>query len=239
MGGDPITFSLDDGGHHGPWTFVTNGGAGVYTQEICMFSNNFTLTRRQGAGAGSWEGSVEVIGFIQYRNTITIPNDESWIIQGTTDPETGLAVTLDARLSSGTPLDPSQANIVLRYARFSGQIAPLVPNPELVGFGVWFGGQAGTYGGAFQFEGGSSDDQNPVRLVFDSIIFDHNRAVSVRRLSLVSGLHSSKSSDNRADRAVLHLSTAAPVTLRRVRRYKTGRVASRRRGRTACFFGTT
>ena len=87
-------------------------------------------------------------------------------------------MNLDARLSSGTPRDPSHANIVLRYLRLSGQTAPLHPSPELVGHGQWFGGQTGTYGGAFAYEGGSSDPQSPVRLVFDTIVFDHNSAVS-------------------------------------------------------------
>ena len=45
-----------------------------------MFDNEFTLVRQGGDG---WEGSVEVVGFIRYRNTIEIPIDESWIVQGT------------------------------------------------------------------------------------------------------------------------------------------------------------
>lgn len=112
-------------------------------------------------------------------NTITIPNDESWVIQGNIDPETGLPVSLDARLSSGTPLDRSHANIVVRYVRFSGQIAPIDLSGELIGRGVvagWYAGQHGTYGGAFRYEGGSDDHANPVRLTFERNVFDHNRA---------------------------------------------------------------
>eukprot|EP01045_Picozoa_sp_COSAG04_P002415 COSAG04_NODE_88_length_27314_cov_6.056476_10_plen_648_part_00 len=175
VGGGSNTWSLDDGGHHGPWTFETEGGVGVYERESCMFDNEFTVSRQ---GAASWQGSVEIVGFIRYRNTITIPNNENWIVQGATDPGTGLPVALDARLSSGTTLDRSHANIVLRHLRISGQTAPLDPHPELVGRGGWFGGQTGTYGGAFRYEGGTSDHQNPVRLIFDTIIFDHNSAVS-------------------------------------------------------------
>ena len=83
---------------------------------------------------------------------------------------------LDARLSSGTPLDRSHANIALRYVRFSGQVAPVDPAPQWLGIGMWFAGQGGSYGGAFRYEGGSSDAANPVRLTFDHAIFDHNSA---------------------------------------------------------------
>eukprot|EP01045_Picozoa_sp_COSAG04_P039763 COSAG04_NODE_11299_length_718_cov_0.494346_2_plen_85_part_01 len=79
-GGAPITWSLNDDRHNGPWTFETAGGAGVHEQESCMYANEFTLSRQ---GAASWEGSVEVVGLIRYHNTITIPNDENWIVQGT------------------------------------------------------------------------------------------------------------------------------------------------------------
>jgi hypothetical protein len=112
-GDSPITWSLDDGGHNGPWTFDSSGGVGVHEHVMCMFDNEYTLTH-QGP-ASSWQGSVEVVGFIQYHNTITIPNNENWIVQGNVDPVTGLPVLLDARLSSGTPLDRSHANIVVRY----------------------------------------------------------------------------------------------------------------------------
>lgn len=140
-----------------------------------MFDNEFTITRQQPTAA--WQGSIEVVGFIHYHNTITIPNNESWIIQGNIDGS-GLPVSLDARLSSGTPLDRSHANIVLRCVRISGQVAPVDPLPQWVGHGFWIAGDGGTYGGAFMFEGGSSDHSNPVRLVFDHAIFDHNSATS-------------------------------------------------------------
>eukprot|EP01045_Picozoa_sp_COSAG04_P023818 COSAG04_NODE_2888_length_3420_cov_1.914785_1_plen_379_part_10 len=73
-GGSSMTWSLDDGGHNGPWTFETSGEVGVEEHESCMYDNDFTLTR-QGRGGSGWEGSVEVAGFIHYHNTITIPND--------------------------------------------------------------------------------------------------------------------------------------------------------------------
>jgi hypothetical protein len=173
-GGSPTTWSLDDGGHNGPWTFESSGGAGVHEHVTCMFDNEYTLTR-QGP-ASSWQGSVEVVGFINYHNTITIPNAENWIVQGNVDPATGLPVLLDARLSSGTPLDRSHANIALRYVRLSGQVAPVDPDPQWIGRGFWFPGEGGSYGGAFRYEGGNSDHANPVQLIFDHAIFDHNVA---------------------------------------------------------------
>ena len=174
-GGSPTTWSLDDGGHNGPWTFESAGEAGVHEHVACMFDNEYTLTR-QGP-VSPWQGSVEVVGFIDYHNTITIPNSENWIVQGNNclDPATGLPVLLDARLSSGAPLDRSHANIALRHVRFSGQVAPVDPDPQWVGRGMWFPGQ-GSYGGAFRYEGGSNDHANPVQLIFDHVIFDHNTA---------------------------------------------------------------
>ena len=80
---------------------------------------------------------------------------------------------LDGRLSSGTPLDRSHANIALRYVRFSGQAAPVDLSDGWVGRGQWVAGQGGSYGGAFRYEGGSSDHSNPVRLTFVNTIFDH------------------------------------------------------------------
>ena len=107
----PFTWSLDDGAHHGPWDFDIAGGEGVQEFESCMYDNEFTLVREGGAG---WQGSVEVVGFVRYHNTIEIPNDENWIVQGAVDAATGLPVSLDGRITSGTPVAPSHANIVLR-----------------------------------------------------------------------------------------------------------------------------
>ena len=76
-----------------------------------MFDNEYTLVRQGGV---SWQGSVEVVGVIHYHNTIEIPNDENWIVQGAIDPATGLPTSLDGRMTSGTPVAPSHANIVLR-----------------------------------------------------------------------------------------------------------------------------
>eukprot|EP01045_Picozoa_sp_COSAG04_P015503 COSAG04_NODE_1228_length_7680_cov_39.722200_1_plen_487_part_10 len=146
-GDSSMTWSLDDGGHNGPWTFETDGGVGVQEFESCMFDNEFTLAR-QGGGLG-WQGSVEVAGFIHYHNTITIPNDENWIVQGIVDPVSGLPSSLDGRLKSGTAVDRSHANIVLRHLRISGQKAPVDANP--IGRVGFFAGQIAGFGGAFEY----------------------------------------------------------------------------------------
>ena len=173
-GGGSMTWSLDDGGHNGPWAFETSGEVGVEVHESCMFDNEFTLTL-QGGGSG-WEGSVEVAGFIHYHNTITIPNDENWIVQGIVDPVSGLPSSLDGRLKSGSAVDRSHANIVLRHLRISGQVAPLDVNP--IPRTAWVAGRTSGSGGAFEYDGGSSAPSNLVKLIFIEVVFDHNAAGS-------------------------------------------------------------
>eukprot|EP01045_Picozoa_sp_COSAG04_P007883 COSAG04_NODE_422_length_14618_cov_11.903712_11_plen_1388_part_01 len=179
-GGASMTWSLDDGGHNGPWSFETSGEMGVEEHESCMFDNEFTLTR-QGGGSG-WEGSVEVAGFIHFRNTITIPNNENWIVQGIVDPVSGLPSSLDGRFKSGSAVDRSHANIVLRHLRISGQVAPLDVNP--IGRSGWSAGQTAGFGGAFEYDGGSADPANLVKLVFVEVVFDHNAAACGAAVSI-------------------------------------------------------
>eukprot|EP01043_Picozoa_sp_COSAG02_P035309 COSAG02_NODE_2520_length_8610_cov_4.542474_5_plen_1472_part_00 len=168
----PMTWRLNDGGHNGPWDFDFPGEMGVHELETCMFDNDYTLVRQGGTG---WQGSVEVIGFIRFHNTIEIPNDESWIIQGGIDISTGLPASLDGRLSSGTILSPSQSNIVLRDMRFSGQTAPI--DPHVHHRTQICGNVPGTSrGGAFSYSGGGDDPSNLPRLIFERVIFDHNTA---------------------------------------------------------------
>ena len=57
-------------------------------------------------------------------NTIYIPSDESWIVHGTVGSN-GLPVTLDSRFESGSYTQISHANLVFRYFRITGQMAPL------------------------------------------------------------------------------------------------------------------
>eukprot|EP01045_Picozoa_sp_COSAG04_P010948 COSAG04_NODE_689_length_11142_cov_6.664041_7_plen_583_part_00 len=171
-GGESVSWSLDDGGHNGPWLF--DSVEAVYEQETCMFDNDFTLTKL--SAPASWQGSVEVVGFIHYHNTITIPNDENWIVQGIVHPVSGLPSSMDARLKSGTAIDRSHANIILRNLRISGQVAPVEVNA--IPRATAFAGMTDGYGGAFEYDGGSSDPSNLVQIVFDQIVFDHNAAGS-------------------------------------------------------------
>jgi hypothetical protein len=175
----PVTWRLDDGGHNGPWDFSVPGGTGVHELESCMFDNDYTLVRADGTG---WQGSAEVIGFIRYHNTIEIPIDENWIIQGGIDVSTSLPASLDGRLSSGTPVSPSKANIILRDMRFSSQQAPMDPFPE------WrINILAGRLGGAIQYTGGSDDPSNLPRLIFERVIFDHNVAEAAGAAIFIDG----------------------------------------------------
>merc|ERR1711969_401071 len=171
-GGESVSWSLDDGGHNGPWLFDSVGP--VFEQETCMYNNDFTLTKL--SVPTSWQGSVEVAGFIHYHNTITIPNDENWIVQGLVDPVSGLPSSLDGRFKSGTAVDRSHANIVLRHLRLSGQVAPVDVNP-ILRVGLIAGRTAGC-GGAFEYDGGSSDPSNPVQIIFVELVLDHNGAGS-------------------------------------------------------------
>ena len=139
-----------------------------------MYDNDFKLTKLNAPT--SWQGSVEVAGFIHYHNTITIPNDENWIVQGIVDPVSGLPSSLDGRLKSGTAVDRSHANIVLRHLRISGQVAPVDVN--VVGRAGPLAGATGGFGGAFEYDGGSSDPSNLAKIVFEDLVFDHNAASS-------------------------------------------------------------
>jgi hypothetical protein len=137
-----------------------------------MFDNEFTLTRI--GGGASWQGFVEVVGFTDYHNTIVVPNDENWIVQGMVDPISGLPTILDARLSSGSAFSGSHASIILRQLRISHQVAPV----DEAGKNTLFGLRLHTLGGAFRYEGGSGDPFNLVKIAFVGVIFDHNSASS-------------------------------------------------------------
>ena len=118
-------------------------------------------------------------------NTIVVPNDENWIIQGALGPD-GIPVKLDARLSSGSAVDFSEASIVVRHVRFSGQSAPLDPHTAAHDDGVQayihhpaFGGDETRLGGAFSYDGGGLNPEvHTPKLVFEHVVFDHNQAVS-------------------------------------------------------------
>jgi hypothetical protein len=118
-------------------------------------------------------------------NTIFIPSDENWIVQGQLGAD-GIPIKLDARFSSGTPLNPSEANVVVRHVRFSMQSAPLDPAAGLdrqdavAGVLVDVNVEDGAMrnGGAFKYDGGGLvPDQRTPRLIFEQVVFDHNEAV--------------------------------------------------------------
>ena len=125
--GHDVEWTLDDmgvngGSHMGPWSHTNAGSPGVHEYVTCLYDNNFTLTRTSSATDG-WVGTVSVLGYVP-DNSIHIPRDEKWIIQGGVDAG-GLPIELDARLASGDPFALTNASIILRYLRFSGQIGPL------------------------------------------------------------------------------------------------------------------
>eukprot|EP01045_Picozoa_sp_COSAG04_P020661 COSAG04_NODE_2139_length_4717_cov_1.826981_1_plen_493_part_00 len=175
-GGEPVRWTLDDGGHNGPWQFVSAGE--VHEEETCMHDNEFSLTNLDAPA--SWQGSVEVVGFIHYHNTITIPSDENWIVQGVVDSDSGLPSNLDGRLKSGTAVERSHANIVLRHVRISGQVAPVDANlmPRTDKHMQLWGRSPYGAGGAFEYDGGSSDPSNLAKIVLVESVFDHNSASS-------------------------------------------------------------
>ena len=113
-----------------------------------------------------------MVGFVHYHNTITIPNDENWIVQGIVDPSSGLPSSLDGRLQSGTVFRRSHANIILRHLRISNQRAPIYVD-AFHRSKDWVGTENG---GAFLYTGGSSDPSNLVKIAFISVVFDHNVA---------------------------------------------------------------
>jgi len=113
-----------------------------------------------------------------------VPNDENWIIQGALGPD-GVPVKLDARLSSGTAIDPSEASIIMRHVRFSGQSAPLDPHAAARDYSQellnspYFGGGETRLGGAFSYEGGGLNPEvHTPKLVFEHMVFDRNQAIS-------------------------------------------------------------
>ena len=125
-----VSWKIDDGDHHGPWwinsTYAQMGNE--HKWYTCLYDNNYTLTRVDAPG---WQGTVSVVGWVE-DNSIYIPQDERWIINGRT--VNGVATVLDARIASGTPEHRTNASIILRHVRFSGQHGTLDPYVEKRGF---------------------------------------------------------------------------------------------------------
>lgn len=173
--GGSLVWTLNDGGLNGPWSFNTNG-IGTYEHAFCLYDHNYTISR---SGAGSWTGTVAVVSYRE-DNTIYIPNDEKWIIQGATT--NGIPVSLDARLSSGTIYSLTNASIVLRHTRFSRQkgtpdhLIPALGHPNRA-----YSRPAGEYslGGSLFYEGGRGS-----KLEFDHCVWDHGARPPVLEASV-------------------------------------------------------
>eukprot|EP01052_Picozoa_sp_SAG31_P008928 SAG31_NODE_459_length_15396_cov_5.092502_6_plen_505_part_00 len=173
--GAPFRLTIQDNRWR-TWEVEVPAGVHMYEYESCMFDNDYVISK-SGAGASSWQGFIEVVGFAWYHNTIEVPPTANWIIQGSMNSD-GLPALLDARISSGSAVDPSQASIVVRYVRFSGRDAPLDPHPEARDYSR-SSDTIGTHvGGAFKYDGGGRTMEGPqTTLEFDHVVFDHNSAV--------------------------------------------------------------
>ena len=135
--------------------------AGPFEFYGCFFDANYTVERVDDSI--SWTGTVSVVGYIDYQNTIVVPNDERWILQGALDDD-GVPVQLDARISSGGPVALTNASIVMRHIRFTERIAPLDLDVKTRRFSTR---PEAKLGGAFFYEGGFG-----AKLLFHHLVFD-------------------------------------------------------------------
>lgn len=165
---DSVHFRIEEfTGRHGPW-WINSTIAELGTLHkfyTCMYDSKFTI--QLVSTSSSWTGNVSVVGWLT-DNTITIPKDEKWIVQGYST--NGVAVTLDARLASGSPADRSNASLVLRHVRLSGQHGTLDRWDDQRAFSRVANSRMGC---AFYYEGGFGSS-----LLFDHVIFDHNGGAS-------------------------------------------------------------
>ena len=104
----------------GPYSFTAGSEIGTVDYTPCLWDDDFSITHD---GSPGWEGEVSVQSLL-LDNTIYVPSDESWIVHGTVGSN-GLPVTLDSRFESGSYTQISHANLVFRYFRITGQMAPL------------------------------------------------------------------------------------------------------------------
>eukprot|EP01047_Picozoa_sp_COSAG01_P029060 COSAG01_NODE_1979_length_8743_cov_18.850069_6_plen_1614_part_00 len=154
---------------------------GAFDVKHCLHDANYTLTK---SSTDTWAGTVSVFSYVD-DNTIYVPNDESWIIQGTYSG--GLPLDLDARVASGLPGDPTKANIVLRHLRISKQLATFKKTIKWIDENgieraIGYSMPASPYcqgtlcgpnaGGAFEYFGG-----HQATLIFDHVTMDHNMAM--------------------------------------------------------------
>lgn len=181
-------------GDEGPCTYDCENLKAQYFTDIADPAQT-TRCFVYDVGSGSWP--AELIQMIQTSkawdpndptstttvadNTIYIPLDESWIIQGVSETITtqhglvgGLPPVLPARISSGSRDAISRANVVLRGFRITSQTAPLDAA------GSWYtfssaninNDPAMRLGGAISYEGHGS------RLLFERMVIDHSIGTS-------------------------------------------------------------
>jgi hypothetical protein len=149
-----------------------------------------------------------------------VPNDENWIIQGALGPD-GVPVQLDARISSGSAVDFSEASIIVRYVRFSGQSAPLDLHAAArdehgmsTGYlsSPYFGGGETRLGGAFSYNGGGLHPEvRTPKLIFEHVVFDKNRAICHAAVSIIGRTNTMSSLDLVVDGCLFFHNVAAFV----------------------------
>jgi hypothetical protein len=174
--GQAIELTLGGAGQvsGGPRTFSAGAAPGLEEITRCFFDGEFTLTKSSSWSGGGWEGTVSVWS-VTDDNTIYIAGDESWIVHGTVGSD-GLPVTLDARFETGSYRgNVSHANLVFRYVRFTGQMAPLDADYpwRTVSTRTLGDEPVGRWGGVLQYNGGHG-----AKIVFDHCVADHNFATS-------------------------------------------------------------
>eukprot|EP01043_Picozoa_sp_COSAG02_P025728 COSAG02_NODE_1456_length_12512_cov_17.368082_3_plen_1508_part_00 len=158
-----LTWRVERTGTTQSWEFEASASTAASPFEFysCFFDADYTVALLDDSLG--WLGKVSVVGYVNYQDTIIVPNDERWILQGALDSD-GVPVQLDARISSGGPNTLTNASIVMRHIRFTERIAPLDLDVATRGFSTR---PEAKLGGAFFYEGGFG-----AKLVFDHLVFD-------------------------------------------------------------------
>jgi hypothetical protein len=189
---DPLATNMDEGGH--------------CMYDCVMLQRHYfpaeeSRCYRYDGATGGWPDALLAWKQVwsDSNNTIVVPTDENGIIQGALGPD-GVPVKLDARISSGSAVDFSEASIVVRHVRFSGQSAPLDPHVAARTYtqgymhNPYFGGDETRNGGAFSYDGGGLDPEvRTPKLVFEHVVFDRNRAVSYAAIFICGRAHTMSS----------------------------------------------
>ena len=176
-GDSPATFDLAG------TTISVPVGLGSFDTRHCLHDAEYTLAK---TSTDTWGGTVTVFSYVD-DNTIYVPRDEQWIIQGTyvNDADAGgmLPLELDARVASGSSWNPTAASVVLRHLRISRQIATFKKSVSGVGpdgnvYSIPYSMPVGSFcqgtlcgansGGAFEYWGG-----HEALIALDGVVFDH------------------------------------------------------------------